>query len=276
MANHHGDFIWYELMTTDADAARDFYQKVVGWTIEAAPSGPVDYRMITASEGNVAGLLPLSPAMTAGGARPAWVGYVGVDDVDKMVASIENGGGKTHMPPITMEGVGRMAMVADPQGAVFYVMTPTPPANQPDATSNAFSYDKPRVGHCAWNELATSEPEAALHFYGQRFGWVKDGEMDMGELGNYQFIRHAGRAPEGAPMGQGMLGAVMPMMPQGAPMPVWNYYFRVPDIDTAASAITSGGGQILHGPQEIPGGDFSINGVDPQGAFFALVGSRSR
>ncbi len=265
MANKHGDFIWYELMTTDADAARAFYEPVIGWTIEAQPSGPIDYHMVTASEGNVAGILPLTPEMTAGGARPAWVGYVNVDDVDKMVESVEHGGGKVHMPATTMGDVGRMAMVADPQGAIFYVMKPTPPADHPDATSTAFSYDRPRDGHCAWNELLTSDPAGALHFYGQRFGWMKDGEMDMGPMGKYEFLRHGDK---------GMLGAIMP---KPVPMPVsaWVFYFRVPEIDAAAAAVTAHGGQIIHGPTEVPGGDFSLSGVDPQGATFAVVGKRS-
>jgi uncharacterized protein len=262
MANTHGDFIWYELMTTDADAARVFYEPVVGWTIEAKPSGPIDYRMVTASEGNVAGILPLTPEMVDGGARPAWLGYVAVDDVDKMVTSVEDGGGRTLMPARTMDGVGRMAMVADPDGAPLYVMDPTPPPGDPDATSTAFSYDRPRDGHCAWNELATSDPAAALHFYGVRFGWVEDGEMDMGPMGKYVFLRHGS-----------MIGAVMPKPPH-MPASGWSYYFRVPDIDAAASAITRGGGQVVHGPQEIPGGDYSLNAVDPQGAAFALVGKR--
>jgi len=274
MANHQGDFIWYELMTTDADAARAFYEAVVGWSIEASSSGPIDYRMITASEGNVAGLLPLTPEMTAGGAQPAWLGYVAVDDVDAMAASIEHGGGKVVMPAMDMPGVGRIAMVSDPQDAPMYIMKPTPPADQPDATSNAFSYERPRDGHCAWNELATSDPAAALHFYGQRLGWVKDGEMDMGPMGKYEFLRHAGRAPDGSPPGQGMLGAVMPLPPH-VPVSGWNFYFRVPDIDVAAAAIPANGGQLLHGPQEVPGGDFSLNGMDPQGASFALVGKRN-
>jgi uncharacterized protein len=263
MANTHGDFIWYELMTTDADAARKFYEAVVGWTIEAQPSGQIDYRMITGSQGNVAGMLSLTAAMTAGGARPAWLGYIAVDDVDKMVTSVEHGGGLTHMPAQTMDGVGRIAMIADPQGASLYVMKPTPPADHPDATSNAFSGDRPRNGHCAWNELMTTDPQAALHFYGQRFGWVKDGEMDLGPAGAYHFIRHGA-----------MIGAVMakpPLMPRSA----WNFYFRVPDIDAAAAAVTAHGGQILHGPVEVPGGDWSMNGIDPQGAIFALVGQNS-
>jgi predicted enzyme related to lactoylglutathione lyase len=156
-------------------------------------------------------------------------------------------------------------MVTDPQGVPFYVMKPKPTADNPEASSHAFSYDRPRVGYCAWNELMTADPDAALHFYGQRFGWVKDGEMDMGPMGKYQFLRHGDK---------GMLGAVLPMIPGGALMPVWVHYFRVADIDTAAAAVTANGGHVLHGPTEVPGGDFSMNAMDPLGASFALVGKR--
>lgn len=273
MTNHHGDFIWYELMTPDPDGARAFYEAVVGWTIEAQPAGPIDYRMIAASEGNVAGLSPLTAEMTAGGARPCWIGYITVGDVDRMVASIEQGGGTTLMPARTMDGVGRMAMVADAQGAAFYVMKPTPPEGEHDATSHAFCYDRPRIGHCAWNELATSDPAAALHFYGQRFGWVKDGELDMGPMGSYAFLRHAGRAPDGSPPGHGMLGAVYPKAAE-EPQSHWLYYFRIADIDAGVVHIEGNGGRLHQPPTEIPGGDFSLIGVDPQGAYFGLVGGR--
>ena len=269
MTNHHGDFIWYELMTPDGAASQAFYGPMLGWTF----GGNDEYREIQGSEGGVGGMLQLTPEMTAGGARPCWVGYILVDDVDKMVESVEHGGGKTYMPARDMPGIGRFAMVADPQGAPFYVMKPIPPADNPDLASTAFSYDRPRIGHCAWNELATSDPAAALHFYGQRFGWVKDGEMDMGPMGKYEFLRHAGRAPDGSPPGHGMLGAVMPKVPE-VPVSAWNHYFRVADIDAAVAHIDANGGKIIHGPVEIPGGDFSLNGIDPQAAFFGLVGSR--
>jgi predicted enzyme related to lactoylglutathione lyase len=269
MANHHGDFIWYELMTTDAAAAQAFYGPMLGWRF----GGSDEYREIAASDGQVGGLLQLTPQMTAGGARPGWVGYLLVDDVDRMAASVEQGGGRLLMPPRALPGVGRFAMLTDPQGAAFYVMTPTPPPGQAAMTSHAFSYDRPRVGHCAWNELATSDPAAALRFYGERFGWEKDGEMDMGAFGRYEFIRHAGRAPAGSPRGYGMLGAIMPKMP-GMPTSAWSFYFRVADIDAAQTHIAAHRGQVLRGPDEIPGGDFSLNAVDPQGAVFAIVGSR--
>ena len=259
--NIHGDFIWYELMTTDVAAAASFYSDVVGWQVGDQP----EYREIQTPHGHVGGILQITEEMTAGGARPAWLGYVQVDDVDKAAVSVEHGGGKLLMPPRDLPEAGRFGLVADPQGAAFYVMKPRPTAGNPDATSNAFAYDRPTDGHCAWNELVTSDPAAALHFYGTRFGWVKDGEMDMGPMGTYHFLRHGER---------GMTGAVMAKPPH-MPTSAWTYYFRVPDIDAAAATIATRGGRVVHGPQEIPGGDFSMNAVDPQGAMFALVGKRN-
>jgi predicted enzyme related to lactoylglutathione lyase len=85
----------------------------------------------------------------------------------------------------------------------------------------------------------------------------------MGEMGDYKFIQHGGVG----------IGAVMTKPPQ-LPVSMWAYYIGVDDIDPAAKAITDGGGKIFHGPMEIPGGEFSLMGVDPQGAMFGLVGPR--
>ena len=267
MANHHGDFIWYELMTTDADAAQAFYGPMLGWTFKGSDTPGMDYRLAATAECDVAGVMAV-PTEAKGAMPPAWLGYVGVEDVDAMVQSIKDGGGAVHMEPWDIPGVGRIAFVADAQGALFYVMRGAVEGGE----SLSFSYDKPRVGHCAWNELATSDPDTALHFYGTRFGWVKDGSMDMGPLGQYQFLRHAGRS-DGSVPGQGMVGAVMPLMP-GMERPVWSHYFRVADIDAAVAHIIANGGTIVQEPTEIPGGDFSMNGIDPQGAHFALIGAR--
>ena len=259
MTNPPGSFIWYELMTNDAPAATSFYSGLLGWKIEGDPH----YLHITASEGMVGGMLPLTPERTSGGARPAWVAYINVEDVDRTVAAIEAQGGRTLMPARHMENVGRMAMVIDPQGASFYVMRPTPPADRPDEPSNAFAAERPMEGHCAWNELSTTDPAAAWSYYGAQFGWTKDGDMDMGEMGKYEFIRH----------GSHMIGAIMPKMPQ-MPVPAWTYYFRVPDIDAAATYIRDKGATLLMEPTEIPGGEFSLNAMDPQGAAFGLVGPK--
>lgn len=256
MSNPHGSFIWYELLTPDAQAAARFYSGLLDWKISENP----EYREITASEGMVGGMLPLTPEMTGDGARPAWLGYIAVDAVDDMVEAIVAQGGTVLMPARDMEHVGRFALVADPQGAPVYVMRPQGEAK---ATSNAFAAERPMQGHVAWNELSTTDPAGAWSFYGERFGWVMDGDMDMGPLGKYEFVRHGGH----------MLGAIMPKMPE-MPVSAWTFYFRVADIDVAAAAIKTSGGTLYQEPMEIPGGDYSLGAADPHGAAFGLVGPR--
>lgn len=265
MSNQHGDFIWYELLTSDADAAGDFYDKVVGWTSKPSGQTDVDYRFFSSGDGTnmadgVGGYMAITPDMAEHGARPAWIGYIGVDDVDASVASIKAAGGAELMPAMDLPGVGRMAMVADPQGALFYVMR-----GESDEESHSFAAEYPKVGHCAWNELSTTDPDGAKSFYGQQFGWTKDGEMDMGPMGKYEFLRASG--------GRFALGAVMPKMPD-MPMSAWTFYFRVPDIDAAAATTRGLGGTLFMEPMEIPGGDYSFTAMDPHGAAFGIVGPR--
>jgi predicted enzyme related to lactoylglutathione lyase len=90
----HGSFIWYELITPDPVGAKAFYDAVVGWNIEPQPSGEMDYRMIgRADGGNAGGVMRLTDEMRGHGARPTWLGYIAVDDVDATVASVEEAGG---------------------------------------------------------------------------------------------------------------------------------------------------------------------------------------
>lgn len=262
MTNKHGDFIWYELLTRDADAAQDFYRPLLGWDFSDSGQAEMDYRQISMKGNGLGGLLPLTPEMTANGAQPCWLGYINVEEVDRMAEAISSAGGSVHLQPQDIAEVGRFALVADQQGAMFYVMKPTPPADSPDATSLAFAATEPSIGHCAWNELATSDTDAALNFYHDLFGWEKDGEMDMGPMGTYNFLRH-----------DFMIGAMMDK-PDEMPVSAWTYYFRVADIDVALDLIKAKGGQILVEPIEIPGGEFTLNALDPQGAAFALIGAR--
>lgn len=260
-----GAFILYELMTPDPAGSKAFYDAVIGWDIDTASAvpGEVDYRMIKRSDGSHAGgMLTLSDQMIAGGARPGWFGYVNVPDVDAALAQVTAAGGAIHIGPNDMPGVGRMAMVTDPWGATLYLMTPAPPPDRPDARSDVFDYEKAQ--HFRWNELQSDDPEGALALFGTLFGWQKTGAMPMGDLGDYTFI---GRAPED------MIGAVMKRMPQ-TPQSAWTYHIGVEDIDRAAKSVIDGGGTIHQGPDEIPGGEFSLTGTDPQGAIFGLVGPR--
>jgi predicted enzyme related to lactoylglutathione lyase len=258
----HGHLIWYELMTPDADAAKAFYDAVVGWQIGDPVAEFQGYRMIGRSDGGFnGGILPLTDEMQQHGARPTWLAYIGVDDTDSAAAAIAQAGGKVLMPAFDIPGVGRIAMVADPQGAPFYVMKPIPPEGRENEQSDVFSVDQPQ--HVRWNELATTDPEGAIDFYRTQFGWSQEGDMDMGEMGKYRFIQNRGTT----------IGAVMPK-PAQLPVSKWTYYIGVDDIDRALDAIKAGGGQVLNGPMEIPGGEFAVNAMDPQGASFGLVGPR--
>ena len=254
-----GDFIWYELITPDPAGTKAFYDAVVGWNVDAQSNFPNDYRMIGRSDGKFAGgVLPLTDEMREHGARPIWLGYILVPDVDRSVQDIEQAGGKALMPAFDIPNVGRVAMVTDPQGAPFYIMKPTPPAGDPDAKSDVFSpTEQQRVG---WNELNTSDPIAARRFYGEQFGWESAEFMDMGEMGEYRFLDHNGTR----------IGALCGVMPGGQPK--WRYYFRVPSIGAAKQAAEAAGGAVLMGPHQVPTGDYIIIGSDPQGAEFALVG----
>ena len=255
MANKHGEFIWYELMTNDLEGARAFYQSVVGWTIGAASDMPdMDYRMIEAPDATVGGAMQISADMAGQGARSGWVGYVGVEDVDASVEAIKAMGGSVHMGPSDIPDVGRFAMAADPRGALFYVMR----GAVGSGTSTAFAPG--RLGHAVWNELSTPDPDGAHAFYGKLFGWTNPDSMPMGEMGDYRFLN----------LGDLRLGATM----YGAGPAFWQPYFSVASIDAAMEAVKRGGGTIDSGPHEVPGGDHIIVGTDPQGARFALAGPR--
>ncbi len=259
MGTLQGSWIWYELMTADPAAAKAFYEPIMGWTLSPGSQETGGYGFITApDQAMVAGVLALTDDMTAHGARPCWVGYVGVDDCDSAVAAIETAGGKVLMPPNDVPMAGRIAMVADPGGAQFYVITPTPPPGGGENT--AFQAENNR-GHCGWNELLAGDASREVGFYTGLFGWSLPEPMDMGAMGQYQFIAHDGVT----------VGAIMPTMPQ-SPIPLWNHYFWVPSVAVVLPLIEAGGGQIINGPMEVPGGSWIVQAIDPQGAFFSLVG----
>ncbi|HTG39111.1 VOC family protein [Sphingomonas sp.] len=256
--NPHGIPVWYELIADDPDAAQRFYGSILGWGAQDSGTPGIDYRLLGAGDdAHVAGLMRRAEAMP-----PAtWLIYFGVDDVDAAAAKVTAAGGAVHMPPMTMPGVGRMAMATDPQGHAFYLMR-----GEPDEPSRAFqAYAGPgsvQPGHGVWNELTAADPDAAMAFYGGVLGLRHEGGMPMGDLGEYRFV-HAGDTCIGASM------TAQPDWPGG-----WQPYFLVDDIDAAAARIGSAGGRVVQGPDPIPGGDFSVVAADPAGVRFGLVGPR--
>jgi len=258
MSSPNGKFVWYELMTTDTAAAEAYYRKVVGWGARDAGVPGVSYTLFTVDDSPVGGLMALPEEACEGGARPGWIGYVGVDDVDAYAARFTERGGAVHRAPDDIPGIGRFAMVADPQGAALALFQPSgePPAEQPGGPC--------RPGHAGWHELMAADGEAAFAFYSGLFGWTKGEGFDMGPMGTYQLF-----AREEAAIG-GMM-----TKPESVPAPFWLYYFGVESIDAAGERVTEGGGQIINGPMEVPGGQWIVQCLDPQGSMFALLGPKS-
>lgn len=249
-------FVWYELMTTDPEAATAFYGKVVGWGAEDAGMPGMSYTLLSAGDTQVGGLMALPEQAKAMGAPPSWLGYVGVDDVDAAVKDITGRDGKVHVPPTDIPEIGRFAVVADPQNVTFALFSPWKPrADTPPEPGTP--------GTVGWHELYALDWEKAFAFYSGLFGWQKAEAMNMGEMGVYQIFT-AGGPP---------VGGIMNKPPQ-VPAPFWLYYVNVPDIDAAGQRVTDAGGKILMGPMEVPGGSFIIQAMDPQGAAFALVGKK--
>ncbi len=255
MSEFDGKFVWYELMTTAPVAAGEFYASVVGWSVKDSGLSDRNYSILSMGERGVGGLMELPPAARDAGARPGWSGYIAVDDIDGVVERIKAAGGAIHRAPDDIPGIGRFAMAADPQGAIFVLFKPL---NSDGAPSPA----PPQTpGHVGWHELHAAEWEAAFGFYSHLFGWTKDNAVDMGPMGIYQLF-----AIDGV-----QAGGMMTKTPT-FPAPVWIYYFNVDEINAAVSRVKSAGGQIVNGPHEVPGGSWIAQCLDPQGAMFAMVG----
>lgn len=254
MSGSHGRFVWYELMTSDVAAAEAFYGAVLGWEGQDCDIPGVTYKILSAGGNPVAGAMAMPPVCE--GMDPNWTGYVAVEDVDAAAGRVAELGGTVHRAPDDIPGVGRFAIVADPQGAVFALFRMEREAPPPPAMGGP--------GYGAWRELNAVDGQAAFPFYAEIFGWTKDQAFDMGPRGVYQLVAVGGEA----------FGAMM-TKPENAPRPFWLFYFAVPSIDRAMATVRERGGQVLLDPQQVPGDAWIIQCRDPQGAAFALVGPRS-
>lgn len=252
----HGIPCWFELSTGNLDAAKGFYEPLLGWVIGQSMFPDFDYRLAAAGKNMVAGMMPLSALPP--GTPPNWLTYIAVDDCDASAAQAVALGGKVMKEPTDIPGTGRFAVLLDPQDACFGILQPAPMDTPPEA--GAFDQSKP--GHGNWIELMSPDPVAALAFYGQLFGWKEDRAMPMGEMGSYHLFSR-----EGAQIG-GMMALA------GSPYPNWLPYFGTEDVGGAVAAATAHGGTLVNGPHEVPGPALIVVLRDPQGAHFAMVGPK--
>jgi predicted enzyme related to lactoylglutathione lyase len=247
-----GRFVWYELLAGDQAVAKLFYTKVLGWTTEAwkTPPGAPPYTLWSSAGKQFAGLMDLPADAKKMGAPPHWLGYISTPDADASLEQAKKLGAKVLMGPQDIPEVGRFAVIADPQGAVFALFTPRPKEGD--------TMNPPPEGIVSWNELATSDTKKAYDFYQALFGWQKGEAMDMGPAGTYQILTYEGK----------QFAAIYPR-PKEIPASNWLYYFRVTNLDDTIAKVTANGGKVLNGPMDVPGGRIA-QCMDPQGAAFAL------
>jgi predicted enzyme related to lactoylglutathione lyase len=252
-------FGWYELMTTDTAAAGKFYSSVIGWNTKEMGAPGMPYTVFNTGDYGVAGMLTIPAEAAAMGTGPSWIGYIVVDDTDAYVARITAAGGKLCKEPTDVPGMLRFAVVTDPQGAAFVVFHSfpgmTPPANPPKP---------PDPGTVGWNELYAGDLETAWGFYSKLFGWTIVNDMDMGQMGVYRLFSDGDAAKT---MGAGG----MMTKPPNIPAPFWGFYFNVDSVNAAIERIKSGGGAVLNGPMQVPGGSWVAQAQDPQGGMFSVV-----
>ncbi|HET6341767.1 MAG TPA: VOC family protein [Gemmatimonadota bacterium] len=245
-----GQFVWYELMTTDPQAAQSFYSSVIGWSTAPFEGAEIPYTLWMNGEAPVGGVMELPQEARAHDAPPHWMAYVEVDDVDATAKKASKLGGKVLVEPQEIPDIGRFAVLQDPQGAAIAIHH----SDQQQASNG-----DPQVGEFSWHELATTDHEAALDFYSKLFGWRETESMDMGEMGTYQMYGQGDRT----------LGGMFDKSADMPGPPSWLYYTTVEDIDRTVEKVREKGGQVLYGPTEVPGGMIA-HCLDPQGAMFAV------
>jgi uncharacterized protein len=233
-----GRFVWHDHSSTDVEKAKDFYSRLLGWETEVWKPGEMDYPMIKSGEKMHGGF-----GKTEGGAPSHWLGHVLVQDVDETIRRAEAAGGKVVAGPMDIPEIGRFGVIADPQGAVLSAFAAKGEAEVPE-------------GVFVWDELLTSDVDAAKSFYTEVFGWGAR-EMEMGGMGTYTMFQR----------GDTDIAGCM-RLPEGLEAPPhWLPYVGVEDVDGTVARVKELGGNVLAEPMDIPNniGRFAVL-QDPAGA----------
>ncbi len=255
-----GKFVWFEHVSRDPKKAQAFYGEVLGWTVRPFPMGDFSYDMIYAGDTMIGGYAARQhsahwqgegeAAGASDGPPPHWISCLSVDDVDAIATATIANGGKVIEPPYDAPGVGRMARIADPQGAELSLIK-SANGDAPDALAPP--------GGWVWNELHTTDPAKALTFYERVVGFAHR-SMDMGPGGTYHIVS----------MGGVDRGGVTTHLPSGVP-PHWLPYANAADVDATVARAKKLGGKVLMGPEDIPGAGRVAVLEDPTGAAIAIL-----
>ena len=245
-APNPGRFVWIELATSDPIAAKKFYSDVLGWSASENDMGEMGIYYIFQKNGrDAAAMYKMMPDQAAQGIPPNWLTYIGVESADDAAAKAQTLGATILQPAFDVMEHGRMAVLQDPQGAVFALW---------EAKSHWGVGVRDEDGALCWNELATKDPEGSRNFYTSLMGWNAKTSPDYTEW-------H---------LGDEALGGMRTIRDGEPTPPNWMPYFMVNDVDTTTKKVTAGGGVAHIEPRDMMGvGRFSVVG-DPQGAVFAL------
>jgi predicted enzyme related to lactoylglutathione lyase len=243
-----GSFSWAEVSTRDLKAASDFYTGLFGWTANEnpIPSGGVYITFEKDGKGVAGG----SDQGLQEGVPPHWNIFVSVDDAEQAAKKAEAAGGTIFAPAFDVGDYGRMAVFADPTGAVISVW---------EMKEMSGAHVMGEHGAIIWNELLTNDTAKARDFYTEVFGWTAE-ESEM-PSGTYTVFSNNGRQEAGLmAIPQGM----------GAP-PSWTVYFGHDDTAAGVEKVKELGGQVMMGPDAIPTVGTIAWAIDPTGAVFAFM-----
>jgi predicted enzyme related to lactoylglutathione lyase len=242
-----GTFSWADLSTTDLDAAVNLYKDLFGWQaeVEDVPGGGV-YAMFRKNGKDVAAAAPQRDEEK--GMPPHWNVYVTVDDAEQSAKQAESLGGTILAPAFDVEDYGRMAVIADPTGAVFCVW---------EAKKTIGAQLLLEEGALSWFELLTNDTEKAGAFYSELFGYTQE---PFGEDGTYTVFKR----------GEDQIAGMMTAPMEGIPN-YWGLYFTADDVDVVTQKVKAAGGQAMMEPTDMPEVGRIAVLTDGQGAAFGVI-----
>ena len=244
---HVGKFIWFDLFTRDLSGACDFYGQLFGWSFEETAPGNATLKTIR-YEGIPIGNAAQIDSRRDITAESRWFSFMSVADVDQTVERITKNGGSVHIPPKDLPHRGRLALLHDPQGALFAVLT----------ASKGDPPDRPFVPNC-WigSELWTDDVKGALKFYGNVAGYRPESRKTDADASYLLLFRD--HRPRGG----------MVKIPWKDVKPNWVPYIGVRDIEAIVLKAEKLGGKVLVGLDPDREDDVAIL-ADPSGAVFGV------
>jgi uncharacterized protein len=254
---------WVASVHPDPEQAVAFYTEVFGWEAEETmgTNSPGRYYLCRLRGRDVAAV----GSQRGGGASllPAWDTYIRVESADDTVTMATDAGGGVIMEPFDLLGAARMAVLADPAGAVFGVW-------QPGEHRGAQLVNEP--GAWSMSQLNTHDPEGSRAFYGAVFGWESDTfDLGEGEITLWRLPGYVGGEPE-QPVSREVVGAMVPTSGDRSPEDVparWSVDFWVADVDATADKAAQLGGEVVGSPFDTSVGRTAVL-ADSQGAVFSV------